>query len=60
MRFRWFEVCSRTLAFAGLASLPLALAAQDSQAGPEGRNSGDNPSRWDIFAGYSYLAPREQ
>jgi len=47
----------RTLAFVCLAFTPIALAAQDSakpapKAGPD-----DYASRWDIFAGYSYLAP---
>ncbi|MGB7266257.1 MAG: outer membrane beta-barrel protein, partial [Terracidiphilus sp.] len=39
-----------------VASLPAALAAQAASAakGP----SSDSPSRWDIFAGYSYLAPK--
>jgi hypothetical protein len=44
-----------TLAF--VAFLPLALAAQDS-AKPSTIAGGDPTiSKWDIFAGYSYLAP---
>jgi hypothetical protein len=38
-----------------LAALPVALAAQDS-AKPAAPST-DNPSKWDIFLGYSYLAP---
>ena len=34
----------------------MALAAQDA-AKPASRTSDDYASRWDIFAGYSYLAP---
>jgi hypothetical protein len=48
---------SWVLALGVVALLPVALAAQDSakpatKAAPE-----DSPSKWDIFAGYSYLAP---
>jgi outer membrane protein OmpA-like peptidoglycan-associated protein len=43
------------LACAALAALPLALAAQN--APKPAASYGDAPSRWDIFAGYSYLAP---
>ena len=35
---------------------PVALSAQSSNKS----SSGPNPSRWDIFAGYSYLAPKGQ
>ena len=38
-----------------LALVPAALAAQD--ASKPAANSADNPSKWDIFLGYSYLAP---
>ena len=38
---------------------PLTLAAQDASGSPaKPYSSTDAPSRWDIFAGYSYLAPR--
>ena len=53
-------MCSRALksvswaiALAFVALLPVAMSAQAAKATP-----GDNPSKWDIFAGYSYLAPR--
>jgi len=39
------------------AVLPLALAAQDSAKPATTASSQDSPSKWDIFAGYSYLAP---
>ncbi len=38
-----------------VASLPVALAAQ---ANASKGSSSDSPSRFDIFAGYSYLAPK--
>jgi hypothetical protein len=37
--------------------MPLALAAQDSAKPATAASSEDSPSKWDIFAGYSYLAP---
>ncbi len=45
---------SRALAVALLAIAPVALSAQASGK----PDSGPNPSKWDIFAGYSYLAPK--
>ncbi len=50
---------SRILVSTALAGFSLGLAAQDAakpatKTGP----SADSPSRWDIFAGYSYLAPK--
>lgn len=44
----------RVLTLALLALIPVALSAQASGKS----QSNDNPSRWDIFAGYSYLAPK--
>jgi len=46
---------SRGLAVALLALTPIALSAQ---AGGGKSSSGENASKWDIFAGYSYLAPK--
>lgn len=43
------------MAFIGI--FPLALAAQDSAKPASTASSQDSPSKWDIFAGYSYLAP---
>jgi outer membrane protein OmpA-like peptidoglycan-associated protein len=48
----------RALACACLAFTPLALTAQDAPKPAPQANSGDYASRWDIFAGYSYLAPK--
>lgn len=49
---------SRVLSIALLISAPVALAAQASPAA-KGNNSSDQyASRWDIFLGYSYLAPK--
>ncbi len=45
---------SRVLVPALLALVPVALSAQASGSS----NTGTNPSKWDIFAGYSYLAPK--
>jgi outer membrane protein OmpA-like peptidoglycan-associated protein len=47
----------RTLALVCLALTPIALAAQDSAKPAPKTGSDDYASRWDIFAGYSYLAP---
>jgi len=48
---------SWAIALAFVAFLPLALSAQDS-AKPSTTAGGDPTiSKWDVFAGYSYLAP---
>jgi hypothetical protein len=47
---------SRVLAVGLLAVTPVILTAQAAPAA-KGYPTGDSPSRWDIFAGYSYLAP---
>lgn len=50
---------TRTLVLAGLALAPVAVLAQDApKAAAPATPSADSPSRWDIFAGYSYLAPK--
>jgi hypothetical protein len=41
-----------TLALVALMPVAVSAQASASKAAP-----GDNPSKWDIFAGYSYLAP---
>lgn len=46
------------LALAMAASMPAVLPAQVKST-PTGKSvASDSPSRWDIFAGYSYLAPK--
>ena len=46
----------RVLASVSVSMLPIALAAQATPGAKGAAN--DSPSRWDIFAGYSYLAPK--
>ena len=52
----------RVLALACVAALPMTATAQNAgapTAAPATRPPyGDSPSKWDIFAGYSYLAPK--
>lgn len=45
------------LTLACTSLLPLAMAAQDA-AKPAAPASAQAPSKWDLFAGYSYLAPK--
>src|SRR5665213_384705 len=49
---------SRVLVLATAAALPFALAAQDAPKPAPKVSAADSPSKWDIFAGYSYLSPR--
>ena len=54
-----FTRLALTLACTSL--MPIAMAAQDSaKPAPAASNapSAQAPSKWDIFAGYSYLAPK--
>jgi hypothetical protein len=48
---------SRVLALACVVAVPVALAAQTTAKPTNKTPGGDYASRWDIFAGYSYLAP---
>ncbi len=50
------SIC-RVLALACVALAPVALAAQDTAKPAPKTSPEDYASRWDIFAGYSYLAP---
>ena len=54
MYSRFIKSFNLVLATAVVAATPVALSAQ---AGGNS-NTGHNPSKWDIFAGYSYLAPK--
>jgi hypothetical protein len=56
VRFSKYVSCLCSLAFVAL--LPLAVSAQVT-ATPSGKTAvdADSPSKWDIFLGYSYLAP---
>jgi hypothetical protein len=47
----------RVLALGIMALLPFALAAQDSAKPPMKAAPDDTDSKWDVFAGYSYLSP---
>ena len=50
---------SRVFAWALLGFVSVALVAQGApKPAPRSNSWEDNPSRWDIFAGYSYLAPK--
>lgn len=53
---------SRGLLLACLTASPLTLLAQDApkpaKSASTTSNSANSPSKWDIFAGYSYLAPK--
>ena len=54
MYSRSTKFLGRGCALALIALAPIVLFAQSN-----GKSSaGANPSKWDIFAGYSYLAPR--
>src|SRR5215469_10684491 len=48
------SVC-RVLAFVALAAVPVSMAAQNAPT--PAYTYADAPSRWDMFAGYSYLSP---
>ena len=52
-----FEICELGIALAFVALLPVALSAQAAKSTGKAA-PGDNPSKWDIFMGYSYLAPQ--
>lgn len=49
---------SLAIALAFVALLPVAIAAQNSSKPAAKADASDSPSRWDIFAGYSYMAPK--
>jgi hypothetical protein len=54
--YRVLKSAGRLIGSALLISVPLTLAAQATPAtGPSMEQGG---SRWDIFAGYSYLSPK--
>lgn len=50
------KALSRVLALVVLGLLPVTLSAQATPAA-KGDSGSTAPSKWDIFAGYSYLAP---
>jgi ribosomal protein S11 len=56
MNVRVLKSVSRTIAMVCAISLPLAMAGQQNSSNAK-TSSQDSPSKWDIFLGYSYLAP---
>jgi outer membrane protein OmpA-like peptidoglycan-associated protein len=61
MHSRFSKIARLALALACSGLVPIALSAQDTPkpAAPASTGpSADAPSRWDIFAGFSYLAPK--
>jgi len=56
MRSSVLRSVGRVLASVSVSLLPIAMAGQTAPTARGAAN--DSPSRWDIFAGYSYLAPK--
>ena len=54
-----FKTLCRILAVACVVCVPSAMYAQDSAKAAKKAPATDSPSRWDIFLGYSYLAPKD-
>jgi OmpA family len=59
MHLRAFKPVCRMLAVAIIAATPFAIFSQDAPKPKATGSYADSPSRWDIFAGYSYLAPKD-
>jgi hypothetical protein len=57
MDFSGLKNLNRLAGLSILALLPLAAAAQVTPTGQGGLTAVNQPSRWDIFVGYSYLSP---
>jgi hypothetical protein len=57
MYSRIWKPLSRALALLVFVSAPVFLAAQDATKSTPKTSSDLSASRWDIFAGYSYLSP---
>ncbi|HEV2133110.1 MAG TPA: hypothetical protein VGR47_02500, partial [Terracidiphilus sp.] len=58
MHCGFVKSASRVLSIALMISAPIALAAQAAPSAKGNTSQGQYASRWDIFAGYSYLAPK--
>lgn len=56
MRVHVSKIVSWIVSLAAVALVPVAVVAQSAPAA-KGASSDSNVSKWDIFAGYSYLAP---
>jgi hypothetical protein len=57
MNFRVLKSVSRVCAVACAVLLPVAMIGQDNPKPAAKAPASDSPSKWDIFGGYSYLAP---
>lgn len=57
MNFRVLRSVGRVCALGCAVALPLAMLGQDTAKPAAKSASDDSPSKWDIFGGYSYLAP---
>jgi hypothetical protein len=57
MNFSVLKSVSRVFAIACAVLLPVAMVGQDNSKPAAKSSAQDSPSKWDIFAGYSYLAP---
>ena len=57
MKLNSLRRLSRTVALAGMVAVPVMLLAQGAPAKKGSTSDQPYASRWDIFAGYSYLAP---
>ena len=61
MYSRVSRITRLALTLACTSLMPIAMAAQDSAkpaAPASNAASAQSPSKWDLFAGYSYLAPK--
>jgi len=58
MEIRVLKSVGRILALVSVAALPAVMAAQSAPSGHSSGPGNSSPSRWDIFLGYSYLAPK--
>jgi hypothetical protein len=57
MLSRGSKSVSSVVALACMALLSVSVCAQEAAKPAAKASYGDSASRWDIFAGYSYLAP---
>jgi len=58
MHSHFLKCWGRVFTLAVITAVPVALAAQEAPKPAPKMSQGDSPSRWDFFAGYSYLAPK--
>jgi len=56
MRSRLLKIVGQTVALAALSVIPVAVSAQAAPVA-NGTSSDQYASKWDIYAGYAYLAP---